>query len=88
MEKKTGVLLLLTLATVACQSNSVPASQQAVIDEGYTDIVMGDMPLFGCSDSDEVLLSRKFTARNANGKTISGVACCGLLKGCTIRHTR
>jgi hypothetical protein len=50
---------------------------------GFTDIWIGGLAPFSCSDDD--MTGRKFKAKNSNAKQISGTVCCGLLKGCTVR---
>ena len=57
---------------------TVRAAQNA----GFTDVKAGNSSFFACSESDKQ--GRTFTAKNANGQTVSGVVC-GNLKGCTVR---
>jgi len=61
-------------------------AKQAVLDEGYTDVVSEGPPFLGCGQDDSLLNSERFTAKNQNGKELKLVSCCGWFKGCTVRH--
>lgn len=71
-------------ATVSAPSISKAA--RAVMDEGYTNLVSTGIPLFQCSDSDSTFFNEGFDATNMSGKRVHVIACCGFLKGCTVRH--
>ena len=56
----------------------------AVTSAGHTDVSIGRWAWFACSKGDTY--SWHFTAKNVQGNPISGVACCGILKSCTVRY--
>ena len=67
------------------QGDSGPKAYNALKSAGYSDIILGDNVLFGCSEEDSYFTSHEFIAVKGDVK-VSGIACCGLLiKGCTIR---
>lgn len=88
-------LIFFSLAAIAllgagCESSQNaypqhPKAFYAVEAQGFTDIQLGSTPLFSCAQDDSMLESYSFTAKNQNGKIVSGSACCGFWKGCTIR---
>jgi len=57
--------------------------EETLSNAGYTDVVNKGYQFLACGRDDS--FSSGFTARNALGKPVSGVVCCGLLKGCTVR---
>ena len=76
------ILVILPIPLMACTSPNKAAS--ALQDAGYSDITINGIAPFSCGEDDN--FSNKFTATNPAGDTVSGVVCCGILKGCTIRH--
>lgn len=51
---------------------------------GYTDVVLqGRAGIFSCGQDD--FYRGSFKAKNAQGKDVEGVVCCGLMKNCTVR---
>jgi hypothetical protein len=79
MSKGRWVLGLLFLA--ACTDE--PASRKALESQGFTDIRFTGYEAFACSEDDG--FHTGFTAKNPQGRQVSGVVCCGLLKSCTVR---
>lgn len=69
---------------VAAPSFLKDDAQRAVENAGNTDVKMGSRAWFGCSDSDAA--GFHFTAKNSQGKDVSGISCCGWWKGCTVRY--
>lgn len=63
---------------------NVDASINAIESAGLEPVKVGGFSWFTCSDSDN--FSTRFTAKNPQGKLVSGTVCCGILKGCTIRY--
>ena len=98
MQKIIGSLLV-TLVFLGAGCENIPLdnnkqevyksnAQKSVEAQGFTDVKMGSGSadiFFGCSNEDSLLNSERFSAKNINGVTVDGVACCGWLKGCTIR---
>ncbi len=85
-------LLTIACLLVACQEPGgkttplEPRHAAAVSALGFTDARRTGDALFECSDSDSVLASATFIAKNAQGVTVTGAVCCGLMfKGCTVR---
>lgn len=74
--------VVLAFSLSACAAPD--ASREALVSAGYTRISIGGPSLWGCDRND--VYSTEFTADNANGKRVSGVVCCGLLKFCTIKY--
>lgn len=50
---------------------------------GFSNVQPQGYSFFGCGDDDT--FSTKFTATNPAGQQVSGVVCCGIGKGCTVR---
>ena len=84
IEKCLAVLMVLFVMFAAGSCTDEEATIAALGDEGYTDIRAGGYAWFACSKDDR--FKTKYTARNAQGKQVSGAVCCGFLKGCTVRH--
>ena len=84
MNKINTLLLALLLgATTACTSDV--QSKQTLLDAGYTEISLTGYAPFACGEGDT--FSTSFTALNPKGnRNVKGTVCCGLMKGCTIRH--
>jgi hypothetical protein len=61
----------------------------ALKDEGYTAATITDRHviapgLFGCDEKDTA--GYGVSATNVTGAKVNLIVCCGILKGCTIRH--
>jgi hypothetical protein len=80
--KKLALVLLLALPLAACGEES---AVNAIEANGFTNVRLGGTPWYGCSDSDSAFYNTLFTATAPNGKTVTGVACGGALKGWTVR---
>jgi hypothetical protein len=93
-------LPLLLIVGLSCENSSVPPSvnvtpaqpakleerqERAVRSAGLREAKSTGMPLFECSDSDSMLNSEGFEAKNMAGDIVKGTVCCGWLKGCTVR---
>jgi hypothetical protein len=76
------VLLVFSVGAIT-QSNSSKA-QVAVESAGNTNVELGPMTYLPCGRGD--VGGFNFKAMNANGDKVSGVVCCGLVKGCTVRY--
>ena len=75
--------LILTMFLAGCTS-SVEA-KETLLDAGYTEIITGGYGLLACGKDD--VFATEFTALNPAGtRNVKGTVCCGILKGCTIRH--
>lgn len=78
---KRTILTILLFALCACTDES--ASTRTLKDSGFTDIRLTGYSYFACSDDDT--FHTGFTAKNSQGREVSGVVCCGWLKSCTVR---
>lgn len=74
-----GFATMLTLA--GCTDDE--GSRRALESNGFTDIQLTGYELVGCGNDDQ--FSTGFTAKNSQGKRVSGVVCCGWWKNCTVR---
>lgn len=78
---KKRLLVLLAVFTLGCTDES--GSRTALVSAGYSNIHLTGYRWFGCGEDDGYHTG--FTATNPAGVRVSGVVCCGLMKGCTIR---
>ena len=72
-----ATLLLASCATYESEVIEVTSKQ------GLRNVSVGGFAHMSCSKDDKT--GRKFTATNSGGQQVSGVVCCGVWKGCTIR---
>lgn len=79
-----GLVMLAALGLAGCEEEN---AIKAIEANGFTNVTLTGTPIFGCSDDDNVLYNKFFTATAANGKEVKGVACAGPLKGWTVRLT-
>jgi hypothetical protein len=79
--KKT-IAILAVLATSAC--TNAHDSKQALAEAGFSDIHVGGFAWLQCGKDDT--FATKFSAKGPTGVPVRGAVCCGLMKGCTIRH--
>ena len=77
----TTRLLLVGLLALGCEDDG--RGFRALEASGFTDIQMKGYAWVGCGQDDAY--STHFAATNSAGKRVSGVVCCGSLKGCTVR---
>lgn len=79
---KTILALIVLLFLTGCTSKA--DAERALKAQGFNDIKITGYNLFACSEDD--FYHTGFTARNQNGKYVSGTVCSGLLfKDATIR---
>jgi len=88
MHKLLTILCIMTLGVIAlgafCLSCDSPDRATMTLRQaGYTDIRTTGWDPFSCGEDD--MFTTGFTATNPRGDTVSGVVCCGLWKGCTVR---
>lgn len=83
MVKKIVLLSILALSLSACGVNH-KQGRRALEAQGMTDIHIGSWAIIGCGRDDD--FSSYFTAKDANGKEVSGTLCGGWLKGITVRY--
>lgn len=76
------LLLTATIALFSCTDES--GARNALVNAGFTEIQLQGYDFFACGKDDD--FASKFTASNLRGQKVSGVVCCGILKGCTIRY--
>lgn len=74
-------LLVLVALAFGCTDDS--GSRSALVSAGYSNINLTGYRWMGCGNEDSYHTG--FTATNPAGVRVSGVVCCGLMKGCTIR---
>ncbi len=65
-------------------SPDTEGARQRLEEDGYTEIQITGADPLKCGKHD--LRGTTFRAKNLAGNTVSGVVCCGVLKGCTIRR--
>jgi len=74
----------LLLALVVLGGCTAPDwSREAVDNLGFKEIKTEGYSWFGCGE--DYAFHTKFSAINPNGKHVSGVVCCGWLKGCSVK---
>lgn len=76
-----GIIAIALLAPRACTDGD--GARRALQNAGFKNIVTKGYAYLGCSKDD--MFHTKFTAVNAEGKTVTGVVCGGWFKGSTIR---
>lgn len=74
-----GSIALLTAAACTDDANTIRTLQAY----GFTHIQTTGFEPYACSEDDT--FQTGFTARNAQGRTVSGAVCCGMFKNCTVR---
>jgi hypothetical protein len=72
----------LILGLLLCSCTDEDGSRKALSAAGFSQITFEGYSFTGCGQDDTY--KTEFTAKNPNGVTVSGVVCCGILKGCTI----
>jgi hypothetical protein len=88
LAKKTLGLVFMTAAaaTTLTGCGGGNSAKQAVENLGFTEVDISYSLFttsFRCSDSDD--FGYNFTAKNTQGKVVSGYVCNGFLKGSTVR---
>lgn len=74
--------LFLALVLTACTDES--ATVHTLQDSGFTDIQTDGYDWLACGHDDTS--ATRFHAKNASGRAVSGVVCCGIVfKACTVR---
>jgi hypothetical protein len=81
--KAIVLALIASVFLSGCFPMSDSAATHALDNQGFTEINLEGMAFFGCSEDD--YFRKKFTAKNVNGRSVSGVVCGGFLKGATVR---
>lgn len=76
-------LVLAAVFGLAGCTVSEDQSLLAVQGQGYTNVELGGIALFGCGEDDDFTRTWKATGRD--GVRVKGVVCSGLLKGATVR---
>lgn len=77
------MLAAVVAMSMLCSCTDEDGTRRALEKQGFTDIRTEGYAFYACSDNDNY--ATKFTAKNPNGQTVSGVVCCGVLKSCTVR---
>lgn len=78
--------LILAVTAAALLSGCFTGDDEArdtLTKAGYSAVEVGSLVPFACGEHDKVGV--RFTATNPAGLRVSGVVCCGILKGCTVR---
>lgn len=76
---KKFAFLFLILVGCTADGDSVKTLQ----NYGFTDIHTTGYSPFACGDDDN--FATGFTAKNPQGRQVSGTVCCGIMKACTVR---
>lgn len=80
--RKLLAVIALSVGLAGCFTTDDEA-RETLDKAGFTNIKTGDDVFFGCGHGDK--FGREFTATNANGRSVSGIVCCGNWKSCTVR---
>ncbi|MDH2017870.1 hypothetical protein N5J44_00125 [Acinetobacter ursingii] len=80
--EKILIIFAITLSICGCSSSN--DATKALKANGFTDIQTHGRAFFACSEDDT--FATKFTAKNTEGKSVTGAVCSGWLKGATIRY--
>ncbi len=78
---KIIVLLISILTVIGCTDES--GTIHALQSQGFTNVQTTGYEPFACGQDDN--FSTGFVATNPAGNRVSGVVCCGMFKGCTVR---
>ncbi len=79
--KNAPLILIMFLA--GCTDST--SAKETLLDAGYTEVITGGYDFLACGEDD--LSATKFTALNPAGtRNVKGTVCCGIFKGCTVRH--
>jgi hypothetical protein len=78
---KLVLAIALVAALVGCTDEH--GSRRALEAQGFGNIEFTGYAWIGCGQDDD--FATRFNATNPAGKRVSGVVCCGLAKGCTVR---
>jgi len=79
---KVALIALIALTLSGCTDGS--ATRQALAEAGFTDIQVDGFAWLQCGKDDTYATA--FRAKGPTGVPVAGAVCCGLFKGCTIRH--
>lgn len=81
--RRLAILTTVAIAALSIACTDPSGAKRAVEANGLTDVQIGGYSGWGCSNDDTY--HTKFTAKNVQGKTVSGVVCGGMLKRNTVR---
>lgn len=76
------MLALAAMSALACTDEE--RTVRVLREDGYTHIVTKGYAWTGCGEGDTY--KTEFKAITPTGAVVSGVVCCGLWKGCTVRR--
>lgn len=83
--KRSVFALSLLIALLCAGCTDSDGAINALENEGFTEIRITGYNVFACSEDD--FYHTSFSAKNSNGKTVTGTVCAGMfLKGSTIRY--
>lgn len=74
------VLLVVLLPGCAAPEDDAMRALRAT---SLQDVRLGGYPFWGCGRDDG--FNSSFTAKDRDGRPLSGAVCCGMWKGCTVR---
>jgi hypothetical protein len=77
------LICIAMVLTAACVGTDNDGSRRTLDAAGYSNIELTGYKWYGCGQDDSYHTA--FSATNPAGKRVSGVVCCGMMKGCTIR---
>lgn len=78
-----GIIALVVLGPLLVACTDETRARQVLDEQGFEDVRFTGYVWAACSDDDATHTG--FVAKNAKGKQVSGVVCCGWLKSCTVR---
>ena len=83
MKKIITTMTALLLCTSCASDQTFAVSEQAIADQGYTNIQYQGWAWMACGEDDSFAL--KYSANAPNGRSVTLVACSGVFKGVTVR---
>lgn len=66
-----------------CGCEDADRARETLENYGFTNIDVGGWEPWSCGD--DYTFVNSFTATNSQKRRVSGVVCCGYLKGCTVK---
>ncbi len=76
-------ILLVLMVTLLAACTDEAASIRTLESSGFSEISLKGYDAFACGKGDH--FATRFRAKNPQGRFVSGVVCCGMVKSCTIR---
>lgn len=83
---RMGLIIILFLVLAGCSKDSRKESANSTLrGHGFSDIRLAGTPWLSCGKKDSLWISYMFEAKNPHGKQVSGMVCCGAMRGCIVK---